>query len=342
MNDAPDDTRPDDAVSEEARPDDAGSEEARSDDAGSEEARLEDTARGETPPMEVRPDGPAAFRLGFVPGVNPAKWVRTWRARLTVPLELVPLPTDDAGAAVRAGDVEAALVRRPVATHDGHERVLHAIPLYDEVPVVVVSKEHLLSLADDVALDDLVAETVWHPLDDRFDWDALASGDEPTAVTGAPPGVPGYTRPGHAKEAVEIVASGVGVVVLPMSLARLHHRRDVVAVPLTDGPTSGVSLAWPAYDGDPLCEELVGIVRGRSVHSSRGAAAQDQAADQAAQGSSGRDGGRTTGATALTRTGEARRKKNAAARAQADRTAAQQRKRGDQSRARGKGKKRGR
>ncbi|MBD9698277.1 LysR family transcriptional regulator [Flavimobilis sp. GY10621] len=287
-------------------------------------------------------DGVAAFRLGFVPGVNPAKWVRTWRARLTVPLELVPLTTDDAGAAVRAGDVEAALVRRPVATHDGHERFLHAIPLYDEVPVVVVSKEHLLSLADDVTLDDLADETVWHPLDDRFDWNALASGDEPSAVTGTPPGVPGYVRPGHAKEAVEIVASGVGVVILPMSLARLHHRRDVVAVPLTDGPTSGVSLAWPAHDGDPLCEELVGIVRGRSVNSSRGAAAQDQAAqDQAAQGSSGRDGGRTTGATALTRTGEARRKKSAAARAQADRTAAQQRKRSDQSRARGKGKKRG-
>lgn len=332
MNDAPEDTRPDDAVSEDVRPEDT-----RPDDALSEEVRPEDALTG-----GPRSESSAAFRLGFVPGVNPAKWVRTWRARLTVPLELVPLTTDDAGAAVRAGDVEAALVRRPVATHDGHERVLHAIPLYDEVPVVVVSKEHLLSLADDVALDDLVAETVWHPLDDRFDWDALASGDEPTAVTGTPPGVPGYTRPGHAKEAVEIVASGVGVVVLPMSLARLHHRRDVVAVPLTDGPTSGVSLAWPAHDGDPLCEELVGIVRGRSVHSSRGAAAQDQAADQAAQGSSGRDGGRTTGTTALTRTGEARRKKNAAARAQADRTAAQQRKRADQSRARGKGKKRGR
>ena len=276
-------------------------------------------------PQVPPPGGRAPFRLGYVPGVSPAKWVRTWRARLTVPLELVPLATDDAGAAVRAGDVEAALVRRPVATHDGHERVLHAIGLYDEVPVVVVSKEHLLSLADEVTLADLAAETVWQPLDDRFDWDALADGAEPAAVTGAPPGTPGYVRPADAKEAVEIVASGVGVVVLPMSVARLHHRRDVVAVPLADGPTSGVSLAWPAHDGDPLCEELVGIVRGRSVNSSRGAAARDRAAQD----------------VALTRAGEARRKK-AAARAQADRTAAQQRKRTDQSRARGKGKKRGR
>ncbi|QIK85003.1 LysR family transcriptional regulator substrate-binding protein [Sanguibacter sp. HDW7] len=289
--------------------------------------------------MEVaRPDGRRAFRLGYVPGVNPAKWIRTWRARLTVPLDLVPLESDDAGEAVRAGQVEAALVRRPAATHDGYERILHAIPLYDEVPVVVVGKEHLLSLADEVTLEELADETVWHPLDDRFDWDALASGAEPATISGTPPGEPGYMRPAHAKEAVEIVASGVGVVVLPMSLARLHHRRDVVAVPLAGGPTSGVSLAWPALDGDPLCEELVGIVRGRSVNSSRGAAAQDQAAQDGAE----RKGGATAGTTALTRTGEARRKKNAAARAQADRTAAQQRKRGDQSRAKGKGTKRGR
>lgn len=298
----------------------------------------EDTQPEDLHHADNLPDGPAPFRLGFVPGVNPAKWVRTWRARLTVPLELVPLGTDDAGAAVRAGDVEAALVRRPVATHDGYERILHAIPLYDELPVVVVGKEHELSLEDEVTLDALAAETVWHPLDDRFDWDALASGAEPSAVTGTPPGVPGYMRPAHAKEAVEIVASGVGVVVLPMSVARLHHRRDVVAVPLAGGPTSGVSLAWPALDGHPLCEELVGIVRGRSVNSSRGAAAHDQAAQDGAE----RKGGATAAATALTRTGEARRKKNAAARAQADRTAAQQRKRGAQSRAKGKGTKRGR
>ncbi|WP_240916054.1 LysR family transcriptional regulator substrate-binding protein [Sanguibacter sp. HDW7] len=303
-----------------------------------EDTQPEDT-QPEGSPIEVaRPDGRRAFRLGYVPGVNPAKWIRTWRARLTVPLDLVPLESDDAGEAVRAGQVEAALVRRPAATHDGYERILHAIPLYDEVPVVVVGKEHLLSLADEVTLEELADETVWHPLDDRFDWDALASGAEPATISGTPPGEPGYMRPAHAKEAVEIVASGVGVVVLPMSLARLHHRRDVVAVPLAGGPTSGVSLAWPALDGDPLCEELVGIVRGRSVNSSRGAAAQDQAAQDGAE----RKGGATAGTTALTRTGEARRKKNAAARAQADRTAAQQRKRGDQSRAKGKGTKRGR
>ena len=310
-----------------------------------EDTQPEDT-QPEGSPIEVaRPDGRRAFRLGFVPGVNPAKWIRTWRARLTVPLDLVPLETDDAGEAVRAGQVEAALVRRPAATHDGYERILHAIPLYDEVPVVVVGKEHLLSLADEVTLEELADETVWHPLDDRFDWDALASGAEPATISGTPPGEPGYMRPAHAKEAVEIVASGVGVVVLPMSLARLHHRRDVVAVPLAGGPTSGVSLAWPALDGDPLCEELVGIVRGRSVNSSRGAAAQDQAAqDQAAQDRStpGRTPQKASGDSALTRAGEARRKKSAAARAQADRTAAQQRKRGDQSRAKGKGTKRGR
>ncbi|MGP7960340.1 LysR substrate-binding domain-containing protein [Sanguibacter sp. A247] len=299
---------------------------------------------------DTQPDGRTAFRLGFVPGTTPAKWVRTWRARLTVPLALVPLETDDAGAALgsaEGGDVDAALVRRPVTTHgDDGLRARHAIPLYDEVPVVVVGKEHLFSLEDEVTLDDLADETVWHPLDDRFDWNALAAGEEPTAITGTPPGEPGSMRPAHAKEAVEIVAAGVGVVVLPMSIARLHHRRDVVAVPLSGGPTSGVSLVWPAVDANPLCEEFVGIVRGRSVNSSRGAAAHDQVSARDAKGKGEGKGDRAGGGGspdgALTRAGEARRKKAAATRAQADRTAAQQRKRGDQSRAKGKGTKRGR
>lgn len=279
--------------------------------------------------MDATPDDPAptdaaptssAFRLGFVPGVTPAKWVRTWRDRLTVPLELVPLGTLDGGAAVREGAVDASLSRRPVDRHDadGRTPVLHAIPLYDEVPVVVVAKEHLLSVADEVTAEDLLEEVVLHPLDDTFDW-LGREGAQPASRAsdrGTPPGVPALERPETASDAVALVAAGVGVVVLPMSVARLHHRKDVVHVPYAGGPTSGISLVWPVADAHPLAEELVGIVRGRSVNSSRGAAATDARAD---------DGGRPAAAP-LTRAEKERRDKAAAARRAEDHKAARIRK----------------
>jgi hypothetical protein len=74
------------------------------------------------------------------------------------------------------------------------------------------------------------------------------------------------------RQAVESVASDAGILLLPMSLARLHHRRDVVHVPVTGLPPSSVGLAWPADADDDRVETFIGVVRGRSAGSSRTAA----------------------------------------------------------------------
>jgi DNA-binding transcriptional LysR family regulator len=65
------------------------------------------------------------------------------------------------------------------------------------------------------------------------------------------------------------VAAGVGIVVVPMSLARLHHRKDAEHRTLTDGPSSTVALVWPADDPSALVDAFIGIVRGRTANSSR-------------------------------------------------------------------------
>lgn len=65
------------------------------------------------------------------------------------------------------------------------------------------------------------------------------------------------------------MAAGVGVVIVPMSLARLHHRKDITSRLLTDGPVSPVALAWPEGETPPLVEAFIGIVRGRTANSSR-------------------------------------------------------------------------
>ncbi|MFB7174037.1 LysR family transcriptional regulator substrate-binding protein [Streptomyces sp. NPDC056254] len=197
---------------------------------------------------------PHAFRLAYVPGVTPAKWVRIWNERLPgVPLTLAQVSSAEVFGVLRSGDADAGFVRLPVDRED-----LSAIPLYTETTVVVVPKDHIVAAAEEVTTGDLADEVVWQPLDDTLDWEKL-------------PGRPAIERPATTADAIELVAAGVGVLVVPQSLARLHHRRDLTYRPVSDAPTSRVALSWPQAEPTPdLVEEFIGIVRGRTVNSTRG------------------------------------------------------------------------
>jgi DNA-binding transcriptional LysR family regulator len=189
------------------------------------------------------------FRVGFVTGATPDKWARTWRERFARdPLELVPLTEDEQEDRVRAGTLDMALARLPV-DRDG----LHCIPLYDELPVAVMGSEHLLTLADEVTTADLVDEQLvlphisgWTPDAVQLDWPEMT-----------------------VKDAIEVVASGTGVVIVPMSVARLHHRKDVTYRVVTDLASTKIGLIWLIDNEDPWVQRFIGIVRGRSERSSR-------------------------------------------------------------------------
>jgi hypothetical protein len=71
---------------------------------------------------------------------------------------------------------------------------------------------------------------------------------------------------------MELAAAGIGAVIVPQSLARLHHRKDLVYRPIADAPTCPVALAVPEGPQSALVEEFIGIVRGRRSSSSRGRA----------------------------------------------------------------------
>ncbi len=199
------------------------------------------------------PDLPPSFRLGYVPGVTPTKWVRTWHERLPdVPLTLVQVPAAEAADLVRDGGADAVLLRLPT-----DRTGLHAIPLYTETTVVVVQKDHTVTAADEVSTEDLLDDVLLHPHDDTLDWTA-------------PPGRPATQRPATTGDAVELVAAGVGLLVVPQSLARLHHRRDLTYRPVSDAPESRVALSWPEDETTDLVEQFIGIVRGRTANSTRG------------------------------------------------------------------------
>jgi DNA-binding transcriptional LysR family regulator len=189
------------------------------------------------------------FTVGFVTGATPDKWAGVWRSRFgRDQFDLLPVEQHDQETGIRDGSLDMALVRLPI-DRDG----LHCIPLYDEVPVAVMGAEHLLTLADEVTLADLADEQLvlphgsgWTPDAEQLAWPPMTVGD-----------------------AVEVVASGTGVVIVPMAVARLHHRKDVTYRTVTDLPSTTIGLAWLVDNDDPWVERFIGIVRGRTERSSR-------------------------------------------------------------------------
>ncbi len=190
------------------------------------------------------------LRLAFVTGATPDRWADRWRERYPdEPLELVPVTEEAQEAVLRDRVVDAALVREPVS-RDG----LHLVRLYEERAVVVSQVDHALTAYDEVALADLADEQHVLP--------------PPEALTLREPQLdfPPMTQ----REAVEVVAAGTGVAVMPMAVARLLHRKDVTHRPVTDLAPTTVGLAWLVERDDEQLQRLVGVVRGRTARSSRG------------------------------------------------------------------------
>jgi DNA-binding transcriptional LysR family regulator len=206
----------------------------------------------------MAPGAAGHFRVGFVAGVTPDKWARTWADRMPRrALDLVSLADEEGVTRLHSGELHMCFVRLPV-DREG----LHLIPLYDEQPVVVVSVDHPVAAYDEVDVTDLADEHLLQDPDTVPGWRDAATG----VADGTRPPVPGT----DLRKAVETVAAGAGVLVLPMSLARLHHRRDVTAVRVTGVPATQVGLAWPVTADDDRVEAFIGVVRGRTANSSRG------------------------------------------------------------------------
>lgn len=207
---------------------------------------------GSTPaPRTPAPTAP--FRLGAIEGATPGKWIDVWKERMPgIRLELVPLEISDQRRAVTEASVDAALVRLPI-----DRTALQAITLYEETPVVVCAADAHLTAAGELTLAGLAGEVVIVPQNPPVT----------VVVDGAVP--PTFDAPATVAEAIAIAATGVGVVIVPMSLARLHHRKDAAYRPLVDGPLSPVALVWPDGETPPLVDTFIGIVRGRTANSSR-------------------------------------------------------------------------
>lgn len=186
-------------------------------------------------PAGQRTASPDGLRVGFVPGVTLTKWRRIWADRFRrTPLETVEVPRAEQRDALVASEesLDMCFVRLPIE-RDG----LHVIPLYEEQPVVVVPKDHPFADFEEVSLADLAGEPI---LPDP-----------------------------ESSDAADRTAWAGGLWLTPQSVARTQSRKDLVARPLVDAESTTIGLAWRVGDDNPLIEEFVGIVRGRTVNSSR-------------------------------------------------------------------------
>lgn len=184
------------------------------------------------------------LKISYVPGVTPGKWIARWTDRRGRALQAVQVDEAQALEDLRNRSADLVFLRIP---EEGYNRPadLHAIPLYREQPVVAAAKDHPVSAFDEVEAADLSGENV------------MDAGEL-----------------GGTAAALDVVASGAGLLIVPMPVARIHSRRDVLTRPVLGVAATRIAVAWLQTTEDPDVEEFIGIVRGRTANSSRQPSAQ--------------------------------------------------------------------
>lgn len=170
--------------------------------------------------------------------------------------------------------------REPAST-DGEK--YHSIRLYEELPVVILPVDHVLTVLDEVPVEELAEEFLLQPASDIPAYEEVSRAWRESAGRIVPEGL-------NDKETIELVAAGVGLYIVPMSIARFYHRKDLTYRPVAGLDLYPVHLVWPrAPKGEPRSEELeallqdfIGIVRGRTATSDRGSETRQARAERIA------------------------------------------------------------
>ncbi|MEU1907409.1 LysR substrate-binding domain-containing protein [Streptomyces hygroscopicus] len=153
----------------------------------------------------------------------------------------VEIPLADPFGAVRAGEVDAAIVCLPVGEPD-----LVLGPVFSKQPqTVLVSARHpfgdRFSLDAEALVDcPLIGPSAPAP---RYWQDAMA----PAVTPGGRP-IPRGPRVHTLQEGLAAVASGRGGMLLWAPTAEYHRRRDITFVPVEGVPDSMLGLVWRRAD----------------------------------------------------------------------------------------------
>ena len=269
------------------------------------------------------------LRISYVPAIMPGKWFNRWHERYGDRVQLAEVPVREArgldslhqdlclidpahdaaveaettGAEAPAEDSVEATEHAPIArkavpenpfahmsivrpdrepaSADGEK--YHSIRLYEELPVVILPVDHVLTVLDEVPVEELAEEFLLQPASNIPAYEEVSRAWRESAGRIVPEGL-------TDKETIELVAAGVGLYIVPMSIARFYHRKDLTYRPVAGLDTYPVHLVWPrAPKGEPRSEELeallqdfIGIVRGRTATSERGSETRQARAERIA------------------------------------------------------------
>lgn len=236
----------------------------------------------------------AVLRIGYVPAVMPGKWFTRWHERYskTAPLAEIPLregaglqalntplTLESQGASAGANQPETPenplahmVIMRPhhePGSTNTHR--YHSIRLYDEVPVVILPADHVLTVLDEVPLAEIAEEFLLHAPGEFPAWDEASR----TWRESTPRYLPEIPTD---RDAIELVAAGVGLYIAPLSVARFYRRKDLTYRPVPDAHPYPVTLVWPRppagaephEEFEAVLQDFIGVVRGRTALSSRG------------------------------------------------------------------------
>lgn len=268
----------------------------------------------------------SVLRVSYVPAIMPGKWFNRWHERYGDRVQLAEVPVREArgldslhqdlclidpAANLPAGSSEEGTSEVPaeVAEHSPIERKdvpenpfahmsivrpdrepvstdgekYHSIRLYEELPVVILPVDHVLTVLDEVPVEELAEEFLLQPASDIPAYEEVSRAWRENAGRIVPEGL-------TDKETIELVAAGVGLYIVPMSIARFYHRKDLTYRPVAGLDVYPVHLVWPrAPKGEPRSEELeallqdfIGIVRGRTATSDRGSETRQARAERVA------------------------------------------------------------
>ncbi len=149
--------------------------------------------------------GARHLAVGFAPGLSVAGVVQAFRASSPeVEVDLVRLNWYEQSEALVDGRIDVGYLRRPF-----DDRGVHSVAVGEEGAVVLAPGSHRLASRESVTVSDLLGETV---LDGE------------------------RRHTGTVEEKLELVAAGLGVAVLPVSVASSYTARDVACVRVIDAP----------------------------------------------------------------------------------------------------------